>query len=210
MSVAVECEALRRGFGATDVIDGLDLAVAEGERVAVLGANGSGKTTLLRVLAGLLRPEAGRCAVLGGSPSASSVRARVGLLAHRPPLYPKLTAAENVRFWARIHGVVHPAPGDLLAAVGLDPTDRRPSGTYSHGMRRRAGLACALVHDPALLLLDEPFAGLDPEGAAAVAALLSTVGRAVVFTTHEPVRADEVGARALRLVDGRLRDTVSA
>lgn len=201
---AVRCAGVARRFGATRVLDDLELAVTPGERVAITGANGSGKTTLLRLLAGVLRPDAGEVRVLGGSPRSPSVRARTGFLAHRPHLYPRLTGAENVRFWARLHGAPATSGSDLLGRLGLDPDDLRPAAAYSEGMRRRLGLACALVHGPELLLCDEPFAALDPEGTAAVGALIQAGERTVVCATHEVERAPCSFDRVLALNAGRL------
>lgn len=201
---AVRCAGVTRRFGATGVLGDLELAVTPGERVAITGANGSGKTTLLRLLAGVLRPDAGEVRVLGGSPRSPSVRARTGFLAHRPHLYPRLTGAENVRFWGRLHGEDADSEPDLLRQIGLDPNDPRPVGTYSEGMRRRLGLACALVHGPELLLCDEPFAALDPEGTAAVGALIQAGERTVVCATHEVERAPCSFDRVLALNTGRL------
>lgn len=203
---AVRCAGVARRFGATRVLDGLDLAVAPGERVAITGANGSGKTTLLRLVAGVLRPDAGEVRVLGSSPRSAPVRARTGFLAHRPHLYGRLTGAENVRFWGRLHGDDGGSGPDLLRRVGLDPDDPRPAGAYSEGMRRRLGLACALVHAPELLLCDEPFAALDPEGLAAVGALLADGGWTVLCATHEVERAPCRFDRVLSLDGGRLTD----
>lgn len=203
---AVRCTGVGRRFGATPVLDGLDLAIAPGERVAITGANGSGKTTLLRLVAGVLRPDAGEVRVLGGSPRSVTVRARTGFLAHRPHLYPRLTGAENIRFWGRLHGDPGDPEPDLLRQVGLEPDDPRPAGAYSEGMRRRLGFACALVHGPELLLCDEPFAALDPDGTAAVGALLEEGGRTVLCATHEVERAPSHFHRVLTLDRGRLID----
>ncbi len=208
MTPAVVLRGLERRFGSASVLRGVDLEVAPGERLALLGANGAGKTTLLGVLAGLLRPSRGSVTVLGGSPRDPAVRALVGLVGHTPALYPRLSALENVRFWggvyraedARRRGAV------LLADLGLDPDDPRPVSAYSQGMRRRAGLACALLPDPALLLLDEPYAALDRAGMAAVDRILVGGSRTVLVATHEPERAHRFATRALSLRDGRLVD----
>lgn len=197
---AVRLRGIVHRFGATRVLRGCDLDVGDGERVAIIGANGVGKTTVLRIVAGLLRPDAGEVAVLGGSTRDPRVRARVGHLGHRPCLYPRLSAAENVRFWARMYG--SPADDGLLSRVGLDPADGRPVSTYSQGMQRRAGLACALVHDPQVLLLDEPFAGLDAHGASAVADLLTDGRRTIIIASHDPAATPL--DRVLVLEDGRL------
>ena len=203
---AVSVRDLVRRYGRTRVLDSLHLDVAPGEKVAVLGPNGSGKTTLLRVVAGLLRPDSGSVTVGGGDPAAPRTRTRTGYLGHVPSVYPRLTAAENVRFWSGLHGRPAAAGLELLARVGLDPGDRRTTGAYSQGMRRRVGLACALAHDPEVLLLDEPFAGLDSAGADTLTTLLTEVGRTLLVATHEPDRASHFCDRLLVLERGRLED----
>jgi heme ABC exporter ATP-binding subunit CcmA len=204
---AVFVRALERRFGATRVLAGLDLQVEPGEHVTITGANGSGKTTLLRILAGLLRPSSGDVEVLDGSTEETSVRKHIGVVGHSPSMYPRMTALENIRFWAGLYAD-RSAPdrgAELLAALGLDPADRRPVGTYSQGMRQRAAVARALAHAPSLVLADEPCAGLDAAGAETVASLLRTV-ETVVVATHERdgnQLQDAVGRR-LVLRNGKL------
>jgi len=197
---AVEVTGLDRRFGSTRVLTSLELTVEHGEHITITGANGSGKTTLLRVLAGLLRPTAGDIRVLGGSTADPDVRRRIGVVGHSPSLYTRMTAAENIRFWAGMYGDPSAlAKGaDILRALGLDPADRRPVGSYSQGMRQRVSLARALAPSPELVLADEPFAGLDESGAGVVAALLRDVPT-VVIATH-----GGMDGRRLVLHDGRL------
>ncbi len=201
---AVCVRALERRFGATRVLDALDLDVETGERVTITGPNGSGKTTLLRVLAGLLRPSRGEVRVLGGPPSDAAVRRRIGVLAHTASIYPRMTASENLRFWGRLYGDdTAPTRGrDLLAHLGLDPDDHRPVASYSQGMRQRVAVARALCTQPALVLADEPLAALDEAGAAAVASLLASEGRTLVAATHDTRPFD--GSRRLALRNGAL------
>lgn len=183
---AVSARALERRFGPTRVLASLDLKVERGEHITITGANGSGKTTLLRVLAGLLRPSAGDVEVLGGTTDDPAVRKQIGVVGHSASLYPRMTASENIRLWGGLHADASIAGrgAELLAALGLDPADRRPVGAYSQGMRQRAAVARALSHEPVLVLADEPFASLDAEGAEAVASLLRAVDT-VVAATHE-------------------------
>ncbi len=197
---AVDVRALDRRFGSTRVLRSLELSVERGEHVTITGDNGSGKTTLLRVLAGLLRPTGGDVHVLGGSSADTDVRRRVGVVGHSPSLYARMTAAENIRFWAGMYGDASaPAKGaDVLRALGLDPADRRPVASYSEGMRQRVSLARALAPSPELVLADEPFAGLDATGAGVVAALLQNVPT-VIIATHGATEG-----RRLVLRDGRL------
>lgn len=203
MTAAIRLLGVERRFGPHRVLAGIDLEVAEGERVVITGDNGAGKTTLVRLVAGLLRPTAGRVEVLERAPSDTHVRERVGLLGHQPFLYARLTALENLRFWGRMYGV---RDGErartLLARVGIDPDDAREVGGYSQGMRQRVGLARALLHRPDVLLLDEPFAGLDSSGIGAATSLFDESGATLVATMH--TTDPSLRARVLRLDSGRL------
>jgi ABC-type multidrug transport system ATPase subunit len=198
---AVEVRSLDRRFGSTRVLSALDLVVDVGEHATITGANGSGKTTLLRILAGLLRPTAGDVTVLGGETSDPAVRGRIGVIGHSPSLYRRMTAAENIRFWAGMYGHSGAAAkgAELLSGLGLNASDRRPVASYSQGMRQRVSVARALATTPELVLADEPFAGLDADGVAAVERLLREVPT-VIAATHESTRI----GRTLVLHNGRL------
>ena len=181
----------------TPVLRGVDLAVDEGEVVGLVGANGSGKSTLLKVLAELVRPVAG----------AVRVRGPVALFGHAPALYPQLTLRENLRFVARLVGLGDAAVGEALEGVGLAGAADRRADRCSHGMRRRADLARALLTAPVVLLLDEVHTGLDPSSAGLVDALVDGVrrqGGAGVVVSHEPDRLRKIADRLVELVDGRL------
>jgi heme exporter protein A len=197
---AVSVRSLDRRFGSTRVLRSLDLIVGTGEHVAITGANGSGKTTLLRILSGLLRPSSGEVSVLGSAADDPDVRARIGVVGHTPSVYTRMTASENIRFWTGIYGVPSAAARglELLSDLGLDPSDSRPVASYSQGMRQRVSLARALATSPELVFADEPYAGLDDAGAAAVAALLRDVPT-VVVAAH-----GDTDGRRLHLRDGRL------
>ncbi len=163
---ALELEDLTRLYGEREALAGVSLSLREGQTLVVLGPNGAGKTTLLRVLATLLRPHAGGVRVLGSSLPGESwvVRGRIGLLGHEPLLYRELSARENLRYHARLHGVVFERVEELLAAVGMLARAEEPVRTLSRGMVQRVAIARAVLHDPELLLLDEPRANLDPRG----------------------------------------------
>jgi heme exporter protein A len=185
---AVALEGLGRAYGERVALRDISLTLPAGATLAVFGANGAGKTTLLRILAGLLRPHAGRAAVLGAELPREAYRARgrIGLLGHEPMLYRDLSARENLRFHARLHGVEPARVEQLLDRVGLAARADDPVRTLSRGMIQRAAICRAVLHAPELLLLDEPLANLDPGGADAVAPLIgSAAGPARVLISHD-------------------------
>jgi heme ABC exporter ATP-binding subunit CcmA len=171
-------EGLRHSFGAVRALDDVSFRVRPGHTLAVFGPNGAGKTTLLKVLAGLIQPQRGRAQVDGG-------RRAIGWIGHQPQLYSQLTVRENLRFWARLYDVAPPA--DLLARLGLDAHADRLVRALSRGLVQRVAIARALVHDPRVLLLDEPFTGLDRTAAETLGGLLAGIvrsGGATVLVTH--------------------------
>jgi heme exporter protein A len=174
---AVVLDGLVRRYGDRAALDGVSLTLERGATLAVFGANGAGKTTLLRILATLLRPHDGQARVLGGELPREGwrVRGRVGLLAHEPLLYRELSTRENLAFHARLHGVPEARIEALVEAVGLRGRADEPLRTLSRGMAQRAAICRAVLHEPELLLLDEPYANLDP---AAVARVGPLIGRA--------------------------------
>jgi heme exporter protein A len=193
------------------VLAGVDLDVRAGEAVALLGANGAGKTTLLRVVATLLRPTRGVARVAGFDcgREADRVRAHVGLLAHGAWVYEDLTASENLRFWTTLGG--HPATADeiraALAAVDLERLSGRRVRTFSLGMRRRLSLARLVLATPRVLLLDEPYAGLDARAGKWLDGHLTAAkaaGGAIVMTTHSFGRGLGVADRVAILAGGRV------
>jgi heme exporter protein A len=185
---AVALKGVGRAYGERVALRDVSFTLPAGATVAVFGANGAGKTTLLRILAGLLRPHAGRASVLGAELPREAYRARgrIGLLAHEPLLYRDLTVRENLRFHARLHRV-DPARADALCErIGLSARADDPVRTLSRGMTQRAAICRAVLHEPELLLLDEPLASLDPGGAAAVAPLIGReCGSARVLISHD-------------------------
>jgi ABC-type multidrug transport system ATPase subunit len=202
---AIDLEGLRRDFDERPVLRDVRLSLEPGATLAVLGANGAGKTTLLRVLATLLRPSAGRVRVLGHElpREAWRVRGRVGFLAHEPLLYRDLTLVEALAFHARLHGLGDRGVGriaELLEAVRLERAGRELVRNLSAGMLQRAAACRAVLHEPELLLLDEPAAHLDPAAAELVSALLGPApGRARVLVSHDVEGVLAAADRALAL-----------
>jgi heme exporter protein A len=182
---AIELVDLGRAYGERVALAGVTLTLEEGRTLAVLGANGAGKTTLLRVLATLLRPHRGTARVLGAELPREgwAARGRIGFLGHEPLLYRDLTARENLRFHARLHDVALERVEALLEAVGLTRRADEPVRTLSRGMVQRVAVCRALLHEPELLLLDEPLAGLDPGAAETVEPLIR--GRTRVVISHD-------------------------
>ena len=171
-------EELHHSFGSVRALDGISFSVRPGQTLAIFGPNGAGKTTLLKVLAGLTRPQRGRAHIEGG-------RRAIGWIGHQAQLYNQLTVNENLRFWASLYDVQ--PPGELLARLGLEEHADRPVRALSRGLMQRVAIARALVHNPAVLLLDEPFTGLDRTAAETLGRLLAqhaAAGRATVLVTH--------------------------
>ena len=208
MADAIALDGLERRYGDREVLSGLTLRLPERATLVVFGANGAGKTTLLRVLATLLRPHGGSVEVLGASlpGDAGRVRGRVGLLGHEPLLYPRLSGRENLRLHARLHGLPLARIGERLDAVGLRERGDDPVDELSRGMVQRLAAARAVLHDPPLLLLDEPRAGLDPGAAEQLEPLIGrSSGRTRVLVTHDVERGLAEADLAIGLRDGRAR-----
>lgn len=207
---AVLARDLRARFGAVPVLRGLTFRVDRGERLAIFGPNGAGKTTLLRVLAGALRPSAGQLRLFGLDPARAgpAVRARLGVLAHQTYLYGELTAAENLRLYGRLYGVrcLDQRVAEVLERVGLFGRRADRVDTLSRGLQQRLAIARAILHRPALLLLDEPDTGLDlPSYHLLENLLLGAEGRrTVIMATHNLEQGRRLCRRALVLVGGRL------
>ena len=190
--VAIELLGLRREFGDRAALDGIDLRVERGQSVAVLGPNGSGKSTLLRILAGLLRPSGGDVSVLGCDlpKETHGLRGRVGYLGHEPLLYRDLSPRENLELVAALHGLDpetwDPRIDALLDAVGMTERSGDRVSELSAGMRQRIDICRAVLHEPELLLLDEPDAHLDPDARRRAAPLVAAGdGRTRVIVSHE-------------------------
>lgn len=205
---ALELEGLSRRFGEREALADVSLTLEAGQTLVVFGPNGAGKSTLLRVLSTLLRPSSGKARLFGHDVAKEgwAVRGRVGFLGHQALCYEELTARENLAYHARLHGLRSPERriDELLAAAGLaDRADDR-AATFSRGMLQRLAVCRAVLHDPELLLLDEPRSGLDPAAAATVEPLIGRgSGRTRVVASHDPAGGLEEADLALGLRDGR-------
>ncbi|MEB2286854.1 MAG: heme ABC exporter ATP-binding protein CcmA [Anaerolineae bacterium] len=209
----IEVRALTKTFGLNPVLRGLDLDVPRGEFLTLLGPNGSGKTTLLRILGALARPTSGTVRIGGWElpGEAEFVRAQLGVVSHLPLLYDTLTAEENLLFFARMYNLPREARRErvdtVLRRVGLARRARDVVATYSRGMQQRLAIARAILHDPAVLLLDEPYTGLDQDAAALLDELLREVaigGRTVIMTTHDLRRGHALADRIAILSRGKI------
>jgi heme exporter protein A len=198
----IEVRRLVKSFGLKPVLRGLDFQVERGEFVALTGPNGAGKTTFLRILSSLSRPTLGEVRVAGlRLPSqAAEVRRILGVVSHQPLLYGDLTAEENLRFYGRMYGIrgLQGRVAAVLETVGLASRRRDLVRQFSRGMQQRLAIARAILHEPDVMLFDEPHTGLDPEAAAMLDGVLSQVaarGRTVVMTSHDLGRAAELATR---------------
>lgn len=207
----IEIHALLKSFGPHIALAGVTLSIGAGEFVTLVGPNGAGKTTLLRILATLLRPTSGTIRIAGLDPArdGTEVRHRIGFLSHRTLLYDDLTAEQNLRFYARMYGLPDASAriDELLERVGL--ADRRHDlvRTFSRGMQQRLAVARTVLHRPSVLLLDEPYTGLDPQAIDALSALLGNLageGCTILLTTHDLERGLSVGNRVIVLSRGRV------
>jgi len=204
----LEARAVARRFGAVRAPVRIDLSLRPGETALLLGANGTGKSTFLRIAAGLLPPTGGEVRVAGLSPRAEgAARRRIGFLSHTPGLYPELTAAENLRFFADLRGDrdARERIGALLEEAGLAGWEEEPVRVFSRGMIQRLALARAFLHRPDLLLLDEPFTGLDRSGAEALGRRIAgraADGGAALLATHRVEEAAPLAGRAVLLRKG--------
>lgn len=202
---------LHKRFGATVAVDGLSLEVGRGEVLGFLGPNGAGKTTTLGMIVGAIRPDAGRVEIDGAAPSEAAVRRSVGLAPQSLALYDELTARENLRFFARLYGLpaatARARVDELLARIELTARADDRVGGFSGGMKRRLNLAAALVHDPQLVLLDEPTAGVDPQSRNQILELvrgLAGAGKTLLYSTHYMEEAQRLCARVAIVDHGKL------
>ena len=216
MSALLEARGLTKRYGDQLALDGLNLSVAAGETLCLLGANGAGKTTTLNLFLGFTTPTAGTAVVDGQvvADDPAAARARLGYVAEVVSLYPSLSGAENLQFFASLAGVeVDQARRDaILSRLRFpDGAINKPAGTYSKGMRQKLGLAIALMKDARAILLDEPLSGLDPAAAKDLVTVLretAASGAALLVSTHDIFRAKEVASRIGIMRHGRLVDMV--
>lgn len=209
----IEIQGLVKAFGFLPVLRGLDLTIERGTFLALLGPNGSGKTTLMRILGGLSKPTAGQVKVGGWSlpQEAAAVRAQLGVVAHQPLLYDELTASENLTFYGRLYGLPASALAErvpaVLARVGLAARAGDVVRTFSRGMQQRLAIARAILHEPHVLLFDEPYTGLDQDAAHMLDLLLEDVardGHTIVMTSHDLNRALNLSTRVAILSRGKI------
>ncbi len=208
----IEVKNLVKRFGGKTVLRGLNFSVQPGEFVALLGPNGSGKTTFLRILSSLTPPSLGEVRVAGYPlpHHAEAVRARLGVVSHLTLLYGDLTAEENLLFYGRLYSVpqLPERITEVLKMVGLEPRRHDLVRTFSRGMQQRLSIGRAVLHDPEVMLFDEPYTGLDQDASLMLDDLLRTVagqGRTVVMTSHDLARAEELATRFDILSRGNIR-----
>jgi len=210
----ITVKKLVKRFGPITVLRDLDFEVKSGEFVALLGPNGAGKTTLLRILSSLMRPTSGIVQVASYRlPSqGASLRAKLGVVSHQPLLYGDLTAAENLQFFGKLYSIGPDRIPEILDLVGLLPRRDDLVRTFSRGMQQRLAIGRAILHDPTILLLDEPHTGLDQAAGEILDRILQEValeGRTVVMTSHDLVRSAELASRLVLLTKGKISSSVS-
>jgi ABC-type multidrug transport system ATPase subunit len=205
-SCAVVADGLIKQFGRFAALRGISEHFAAGKLYVILGDNGAGKTSFLRVVAGLVHPTRGTILVLGQR-SIKEVCCDIGYMAHASLLYDEMTAIENLRYFAGLYGVEPEKCRQVISRVNLDPDLERPVGQYSQGMRQRLSLARALLNDPKLLLLDEPFSNVDSQSAKEIVDRLSalrTSGATLFVVTHQPALVESVADEFVWMQAGKI------
>jgi heme ABC exporter ATP-binding subunit CcmA len=209
---AVTTAGLIKQFGRFAALRGITAEFASGKLYVIVGENGAGKTTLLRTMAGLAHPSRGAISVLGAE-SVKSARAQIGYMAHPSLLYDEMTALENLLYFAQLYGVQAARCREAITMVNLDPDLERHVGQYSQGMRQRLSLARALLNDPRLLLLDEPFSNVDSRSAHEMAMLLAHMRdrqKTIFVVTHQPALLESVADEFIWMEAGKITARTSA
>lgn len=207
---ALAVHDIKKAFGTRRALDGVSFDLPQGAFLSIFGPNGAGKTTLLRILSTVSRPTAGSLTMLGidALESPEELRGRIGLISHKPMVYSDLTAMENLEFFAKLYGVPDARNRilDLLELVELDHRRNDAARTFSRGMTQRLSIARALINDPAIVLLDEPYSGLDPHAMQLFDELIARVrqGRTFVMVSHDLDKGYELASHALILAAGRV------
>lgn len=212
----IEVKTLVKRFGYKTILRGLDFSVEPGEFVALLGPNGAGKTTFLRILSSLSRQSLGTVKVAGHPlpDQSAQVRAKLGVVSHQPLLYPDLSAEENLRFYGRMYGIgdMEARIHEVLKMVDLEHRRKDLVRTFSRGMQQRLAIGRAVIHDPEVMLFDEPYTGLDQDASEMLDDVLRSVaakGRTVVMTSHDLARAEELATRFDILSRGVITASIS-
>lgn len=205
----IHVEGLSKSFGSLDALTGIDLSVGEGEFLTIFGPNGAGKTTLLRILSSLTKPTKGKVLIAGHDirKEPQEIRKSVGFISHQPFLYESLSAFENIRFFASMYGISNAGQkaAEVIIKVGLQNRTHDLVRTFSSGMKQRLAVARAIVHDPKILLLDEPYSGLDQHGTRIfneMLKLLKTQKRTILMTTHNISEGFELSDKVAILSNG--------
>ena len=207
---AIEARGVTKAFGTRKALDDVSFTLPEGAFLSIFGPNGAGKTTLLRVLSTLARPSVGRVSICGidAKEEPDKVRERIGMILHASMLYPDLTAEENLALYAELYGVSDPQARarELLDAVGLSHRRLDQVRTFSRGMTQRVSIARALVHDPQVVFLDEPYSGLDPHAVDIFDQLIDSIrsDRTFAMVSHDLQKGYEMCTHALMLARGRV------
>jgi ABC-2 type transport system ATP-binding protein len=201
---AIEAEELRKAFGAVQAVRGASFGAARGEILGLLGPNGAGKTTTISMLCGLVKPDSGEAFILGRSlrGEAAAAKSALGLVPQDIALYPDLSARENLEFWGKMYGLrgarLKKRTEEVLATIGLSDRQRDKVGTFSGGMKRRVNIGAAILHEPAVVIMDEPTVGIDPQSRRHIldsVKELNSKGTTVLYTTHYMEEAAELSHR---------------
>ncbi len=202
---AVELEDVVKRFGRFKALDGVSFSVKEGESLALLGPNGAGKTTIVKLISGLLKPTKGSVRVFGEIPWKNyDVRKKIGVVSHNTFLYDDLTAYENLQFYCKLYDADESRIDELLEHFGLKRRKHDLVRNFSRGMKQRLSIARALLHDPPLLILDEPTTGLDIEGQRDLMEFVKGIDKTVIFTTHNVREVEELCDKMVILSNGRV------